>query len=103
MRHPDYPIWSLLGLVAVLLPAAWHWRARNISTLAIITWLAMGNLSFFVNTIVWADNYADRSPVWCDISELNIFRFPSCIDDISQSPVQCHLVCYARLLPLANA
>lgn len=69
MRHPDYPIWAFLGLVAVLLPATWHWRARNISTLSIIVWLALANLSTFVNTLIWADNYADSSPIWCDICE----------------------------------
>jgi hypothetical protein len=67
MRHPDYPIWTFLGFVAVVLPGAWHWRSRNISTLSIIAWLALGNLSLFVNTLVWADNYRDWSPIWCDI------------------------------------
>ena len=67
MRHPDYPIWTFLGFAAVVLPGAWHWRSRNISTLSIIAWLALGNLSLFVNTLVWADNYRDWSPIWCDI------------------------------------
>ncbi|WVQ83977.1 hypothetical protein IAT38_006122 [Cryptococcus sp. DSM 104549] len=68
MRHPDYPFWTFVALVLVLLPAPWHWRARNIATVSLVFWLALANLASFVNTIVWADNYVDKSPVWCDIS-----------------------------------
>jgi pheromone a factor receptor len=67
MRHPDYAIFSFLAMFAVSLPLPWHWKARNIATLSIIFWLLLANLVIFVNGIVWAGNYVDRSPVWCDI------------------------------------
>jgi len=69
MLHPDYPFWSFIGLIAVLLPLPWHWRARNVATLALMFWIALANLIVFVNSLVWADNFADHAPVWCDISE----------------------------------
>lgn len=72
MRHPDYPIWSLICLILVLLPSPWHWRARNISTIGLIFWLAVYNFVVFINTLVWADNYADVAPVWNEISEYHI-------------------------------
>ncbi|KIR91887.1 hypothetical protein I304_04049 [Cryptococcus deuterogattii CBS 10090] len=68
MLHPDYPFWNLIALVLVLLPAPWHWRAHNIATVSLIVWLTFANLCGFINTIIWAGSYADKSPVWCDIS-----------------------------------
>nr|AAV28758.1 STE3p [Cryptococcus gattii] len=68
MPHPDYPFWNLIALVLVLLPAPWHWRAHNIATVSLIVWLTFANLCGFINTIIWAGSYADKSPVWCDIS-----------------------------------
>lgn len=68
MQHPDYAVWSFIGFIMVLLPSPWHWRARNIATLSLIFWVAMANLVVFVNSLVWADNFKDTAPVWCDIS-----------------------------------
>ncbi|ODN96435.1 hypothetical protein L198_04149 [Cryptococcus wingfieldii CBS 7118] len=82
MRHPDYPVWNFLALVLVLLPAPWHWRAKNIATMALVLWLAICNLVGFVNTLVWANDYIDRSPIWCDISSrvslLAAYAVPLC-------------------------
>lgn len=69
MAHYDYPFWSIAGLILVLLPGPWHWRARNIATLSLIGWMALCNFCLMINTIVWFDNYGDHNPVWCDISE----------------------------------
>lgn len=85
----------------MLLPAAWHWRARNISTLAIITWLALGNLSLFVNTLIWADNYEDRVPVWCDICESTLLLVKA--EQTSKPTLQRYLIRHAGLLALTNA
>ncbi|KIR60340.1 hypothetical protein I314_03631 [Cryptococcus bacillisporus CA1873] len=68
MLHPDYPFWNLIALVLVLLPAPWHWRAHNIATVSLIVWLTFANLCGFINTIIWSGSYADKSPVWCDIT-----------------------------------
>lgn len=103
MRHPDYPIWTFLGFIAVTFPATWHWRSRNISTLSIIAWLALGNLSLFINTLVWADNYRDWSPVWCDICELVNDPCMAVLISFSQSPFERYHLCHAGVLPIADA
>lgn len=69
MRHPDYIFWSVISLILVVVPAPWHWRARNVSTICLVAWLFTYQLTAIINTSVWADNYADVSPVWCDISK----------------------------------
>ena len=58
-----------MAAFAVSLPLPWHWRAKNIATLSIIFWLLSANLVILVNAIIWADNYNDLSPIWCDICE----------------------------------
>jgi hypothetical protein len=67
MRHPSYVVFSFLAAVAVVLPLPWHWRAKNVATISIIFWLLSANLVILVNAIIWADNYDDLSPIWCDI------------------------------------
>lgn len=64
----ELPIVSFISLVLVLIPLPWHWKARNISTLAIIFWLASLNLIRGVNSIVWSNTVVVKFPVWCDIS-----------------------------------
>ncbi|OCF59121.1 hypothetical protein L486_03622 [Kwoniella mangroviensis CBS 10435] len=82
MRHPDYPFWSFISTVLVLLPLPWHIRARNIATLSLIFWLVLANVVTFVNTIVWAGNFRDHNPIWCDISSrvllLIVYALPAC-------------------------
>lgn len=74
MRHPEYPLWCAISLVVVLLPAPWHWRSRNISTVCLIWWLSLYNIITLINTLLWADNYADKAPVWADISKWRPLR-----------------------------
>jgi pheromone a factor receptor len=61
-------VWSFIGFVVVLIPSPWHWRSRNVATLCLIFWLALYNMTRFINSLIWADNYANVVPVWCDIS-----------------------------------
>ncbi|KAF5329526.1 hypothetical protein D9619_009306 [Psilocybe cf. subviscida] len=68
MRYPQLPIFSLLAAVLVLIPLPWHWRARNVATLALIFWLSVVNLIYGVNSLIWAGNVDYRIPVWCDIT-----------------------------------
>ncbi|EGN92606.1 hypothetical protein SERLA73DRAFT_127332 [Serpula lacrymans var. lacrymans S7.3] len=68
MDYPSLPAGAFIGAVLVLIPLPWHWRARNIGTLAIIAWLFVMNMIYFVNTIVWAGNVNNPAPVWCDIT-----------------------------------
>ena len=76
MLHPDYPFWSVVSLIAVLLPVPWHWRARNVATLALIGWVVLANLVVLINTIAWADHYRDFAPGWCDFSEYHEVWIP---------------------------
>ncbi len=108
MLHPDYPFWSFVGLLAVLLPIPWHWRARNIATLSLIFWSGLTNLIIFLNTQIWADNYRDVSPVWCDISK-SLFRFeaPRCgttlMDSFRWSTAPHPPLRYTGVFPRSNA
>lgn len=63
-----FTVMTALGMFLVLLPLPWHWQARNFGTLLYIAWTFIGNLIYFVNSIVWRGNMANPSPIWCDIS-----------------------------------
>ncbi|ORY22441.1 GPCR fungal pheromone mating factor, partial [Naematelia encephala] len=82
MRYPDYAIWSFIAFFAVLLPSPWHWRMANIATICLISWVALANLITFADVFIWAENYGDHSPIWCDISSrlLQILNYaiPAC-------------------------
>ena len=71
MTFADYIFWNFLGMCAVILPASWHWRARNVATFTLICWLFLANLVGFVDCIVWNDRFTDLNPVWSDIGEPN--------------------------------
>ena len=59
------------------------------------------NLDVFVNTLMWADYYEDRAPVWCDICKYLLCDFIA--DKVSKSLVQRNLVRHAGLFALPNA
>ncbi|KAG8744460.1 hypothetical protein FRC10_010130 [Ceratobasidium sp. 414] len=63
----ELPIVSFICTVLVLIPLPWHWKARNVSTLAIIAWLSLINFTRGINAIVWANTVVVKYPVWCDI------------------------------------
>ncbi|KAJ7749677.1 putative fungal pheromone GPCR, STE3-type [Mycena metata] len=58
---------TFVAAALVLVPLPGHWRARNIPTLSIISWLFVLNVSYGVNAVVWAGNADIVLPVWCDI------------------------------------
>jgi Pheromone A receptor len=58
-----FATFSFLGFVATLLVLPWHLKPLNISTLALMLWLATMCLVMFINSIVW------EVPVWCDFCE----------------------------------
>ncbi|KAH7911853.1 GPCR fungal pheromone mating factor [Hygrophoropsis aurantiaca] len=68
MEYPALPFGAFLGAALVLIPLPWHWRARNIGTLAIIAWLFIMNMIYGINSIIWAGNVNNYIPVWCDIT-----------------------------------
>ncbi|KAG9097622.1 hypothetical protein FRC06_007359 [Ceratobasidium sp. 370] len=63
----ELPIVSFICTVLVLIPLPWHWKARNVATLAIIGWLSLINITRGINAIIWADTVVVKYPVWCDI------------------------------------
>jgi Pheromone A receptor len=68
MQHPELPLFAFSTAILVVIPIPWHWRARNVATLAIIAWLFAVDVIFGVNSLVWAGNVNNLIPVWCDIS-----------------------------------
>ncbi|KAG1873827.1 pheromone A receptor-domain-containing protein [Suillus subluteus] len=68
MQYPSLPVGAFLAAALVLVPLPWHWRARNIGTLSIITWLFVVNIIYGINAIVWNTNVDNPAPVWCDIT-----------------------------------
>ncbi|KAG8682528.1 a-factor receptor, partial [Ceratobasidium sp. 394] len=68
MRDPVFPVFCAVGIALCLLPLPWHWKARNTGTLLYVGWTIIGCVIFLVNSIVWAGNLGDHSPVWCYIS-----------------------------------
>ncbi|WRT65061.1 uncharacterized protein IL334_002003 [Kwoniella shivajii] len=82
MLHPDYPFWSFVALLLVLLPLPWHLRARNIATLSLIFWLVLANIINLVNTFIWAEAYTNHNAIWCDISSRMLlllnYSLPAC-------------------------
>ncbi|KAJ7189820.1 putative pheromone receptor [Mycena pura] len=63
-----FSTFSFLGLVLSLIPLRWHLEAWNVGTCMFMIWTALGNLIFFINSIVWSGNVIDWSPTYCDIS-----------------------------------
>ena len=84
MQHPELPLFAFLTAILVLIPVPWHWRARNVATLAIIAWLFVVDVIFGVNSLVWAGNVNNPIPVWCDISALYIDHLPDHADPVEQ-------------------
>ncbi|KAH7882765.1 GPCR fungal pheromone mating factor, partial [Phlebopus sp. FC_14] len=68
MQNPSLPVGAFLAVFLVLIPVPWHWRARNIGTLAIIAWLSVINLIYGINSIIWAGDVSNPVPVYCDIA-----------------------------------
>ncbi|KAG1720062.1 pheromone A receptor-domain-containing protein [Suillus paluster] len=68
MQYPSLPVAAFLAAALILVPLPWHWRARNVGTLAIIAWLFVVNMIYGINSIVWAGNVNNPAPLWCDIS-----------------------------------
>lgn len=68
MAETPFIVACFFAIIMLILPAAWHIRARNASTLLYIFWSLVGNVIYFVNSLVWRGNIRNPAPVWCDIS-----------------------------------
>jgi len=82
-----YSACTFIGFVMCLVLFTWHLQgmskfasscpnvllltshaARNTATCLSIGWVGLACLVYFINSVVWADNVVNWSPVWCDIS-----------------------------------
>ncbi|KAJ6600326.1 GPCR fungal pheromone mating factor [Mycena vulgaris] len=62
------PAVAFVAFVLVLVPLFLHWKSRNIPLLFIIGWLAISDLIYGINAVIWNGNVNLVAPVWCDIS-----------------------------------
>ena len=69
MRYPIFPAGAFIAAFLVLVPAFWHWRARNVPTVSLIVWLFILNVVCGANSLAWSDDIRDKAPVWCNICE----------------------------------
>jgi len=67
MRELPFITACALAIVMLLLPATWHVRSRNSGIILYVAWSLTGNIIYFVNSIIWAGNLRNPSPIWCDI------------------------------------
>ncbi|KAJ6498397.1 pheromone A receptor-domain-containing protein [Mycena vitilis] len=65
--HPELAFGAFLASALVLVPLPWHWRSRNTTTFSMILWLFVSNLTYAINSIIWAGRTDNVVPVWCDI------------------------------------
>ncbi|KAF8332005.1 pheromone A receptor-domain-containing protein [Cantharellus anzutake] len=63
-----FQVFTSIAIVLILLPAPWHWSARNCGTLLYIGWTFLACVIYLVNSIIWNESVVDVAPVWCDIT-----------------------------------
>lgn len=80
MLSPAYAVFNFLGIFFILLPAGWHWSARNTATLLFIFWCLVSVVPAAINSVVWYDRVDIKAPIYCDV------RFPSLPFQPSFSP-----------------
>ena len=66
--HAELPYVAFIAAVLAIIPLPWHWRARNVATLAIIAWLFVINIIYGVDAVIWYHNVRITAVPWCDIS-----------------------------------
>ncbi|KAJ8081619.1 a-factor receptor [Marasmius tenuissimus] len=64
-----YSAFSLLAFILVTIPLSWHLEAWNTGTCCFMIWTGLGDLIYFINSIIWNGRVGNYAPVWCDISE----------------------------------
>ena len=74
--HSELPYVAFIAAFLVLVPLPWHWRARNIATLAMAAWLFVTNMIYGVDAVLWKGTILVKAVVWCDISAYS-FSLPS--------------------------
>jgi hypothetical protein len=69
MRSPELPAAATFAVFVLLLLLPTQIRVRNVAILAPMTCMILTNITYLVNTLVWAENVRDVAPIWCDISQ----------------------------------
>nr|WJN24961.1 putative pheromone receptor [Moesziomyces parantarcticus] len=62
------PFLALVAAALVLLPLPWHIKSRNVGTIALSTWLFLGNVDNVVNSLAWWDTTSNKAPIFCELS-----------------------------------
>ncbi|KAJ7874109.1 GPCR fungal pheromone mating factor, partial [Mycena leptocephala] len=65
--HPELAFGAFIASALVLVPFPWHWRAGNTTTLSMLTWLFISNITYAINAVIWSGRVDEVVPVWCDI------------------------------------
>ncbi|KAJ7930500.1 GPCR fungal pheromone mating factor, partial [Mycena leptocephala] len=65
--HPELAFGAFLASALVLVPLPWHWRARNTTTLSMLAWLFVSNITYAINAVIWSGHVDEVVPAWCDI------------------------------------
>lgn len=69
MRDHGFAPISAIALVLLLLPLPFHIHGGNTGLQLLFFWVGLTTIIYFINSVVWFDNYDIKIPVWCDISE----------------------------------
>lgn len=78
MADPTYPLFSIvsfIGFILSLIPLPWHLQAWNSGTCYFMMWSALACLNQFINSVVWAGNVKNHSPLWCEICAFDYSLF----------------------------
>jgi len=87
-----FSAFSFISLILVSIPFPWHFQAGNTGTCMYMAWVAVSNLAFFVNSIVWDANTVNWSPVWCDITSRIVIAINIAVPATGLC-IQRHLYC----------
>ncbi|TBU56144.1 fungal pheromone STE3G-protein-coupled receptor [Dichomitus squalens] len=68
MSPPELPYVAFAAAFLVLITLPWHWRARNVATLAMVAWLFVINVIYGVDAVIWHQSILVKAVVWCDIT-----------------------------------
>ena len=69
MRRPELPFALLIAIAFILVTLPSQIRKRNVPILALMSSTLLLVVTSLVNIIVWAGDYRDVAPVWCDICQ----------------------------------
>jgi hypothetical protein len=66
--YPAVPIMNFLAMVSLALLIPGFWKTRIVAPVALIGWLLLGNLLYFISLIHWRGHTND-TPIFASICE----------------------------------